>query len=412
MCGLLVVAAACSSDNKPTGTGAGSSAASSSDDSAILGPANKATGTPVKVGVFNVEGGQAISLPEIGDAAVAAAKYANDHLGGLAGHPIEIDRCADKADGASATACGNQFVQNSDAAVVATQPAQADQAVPAIVGAKIPYVGAAPAATSEITSDGTYFFSPGFVGVLAAMAKYDKDNSKPKHVMFGIENPMLTAAVGAIGKPLFQALGGDLELVTIPPGTADASSQVQQGLSLNPDVVSVIGDQTTCQTYLSALQTAGYAKEKLVIAPCTGKTVQDAVGAALDNATLFDYGARVGSDNEAKLYAAVMKTYAPNVDATGSAIYGYIAMLGFIRAVNAGGLTGDATPASITAAIKQAKNVPLPLGQTETFSCDTNSIANPLFKALVCNAKIFVTKLQSGQPTTYQVIDTGPLFAG
>jgi len=57
-----------------------------------------------------------VSIPEIGDAAEATAKYANDYLGGVGGHPIQIVRCADKADGASATACANQFVQDVRAA--------------------------------------------------------------------------------------------------------------------------------------------------------------------------------------------------------------------------------------------------------------------------------------------------------
>jgi len=65
----------------------------------------------------------------------------------------------------------------------------------------------------------------------------------------------------------------------------------------------------------------------------------------------------------------------------------------------------------VTAAIKSAKNVPLPLGQSNTFSCDKNSIPSPLFKAVICNSKVFVTPLASGEPTTYTVIDPGPLFA-
>jgi branched-chain amino acid transport system substrate-binding protein len=176
-------------------------------------------------------------------------------------------------------------------------------------------------------------------------------------------------------------------------------------------VISVIADNSVCQAVLSALQTAGATQEKLVISTCTAKSVVDAVGPALDGATLFDNGARTGDDAEAKLYRAVMKTYAPSADPNGLATGGYIAMLGFIRAVNAGGLTGEPTVAAITTAIKGAKNVPLPLGQSKTFSCDTNSIPSPLFKAVVCNSKVFVTPLKNAEPTTYTVIDPGPLFA-
>jgi branched-chain amino acid transport system substrate-binding protein len=47
-------------------------------------------------------------------------------------------------------------------------------------------------------------------------------------------------------------------------------------------------------------------------------------------------------------------------------------MLGLIRATAS--LTGDPTPASITAAIKQAKDVPLPVGGGLTFTCDGKAV--------------------------------------
>jgi branched-chain amino acid transport system substrate-binding protein len=408
MIGALLVAA-CSDNKKSTSTNqSGSGGSSNAADP--LGPAKKATGTPVKVGVFNVEGGSAVNLPEIGDAAVAAANYANDYLGGLNGHVIEIDRCADKADGASATACGNKFVQNGDVAVVATQPAEADQAVPTIIGAGIPYVGASPAATSEITSKGTFFFSPGFIGILGAMAQYDKDNGKHKMVMFGADNPQLTAAVNAIGKPLFTKAGGELQLVPIPQGTADATSQIQAGLGTNPDIVSVIADTTVCISVLNALQTASYAGEK--VTNCGGPEVLAATGDGGKNQTIFGTGDPQSDKPEAKLYRDVMNKYAPDAFKKGGlAPNGYLAMLAFVRAVNASGGT-DATAASILTAIKAAKNVPLPLSETgATFSCDKNQLPSPLFSTTICNAKLFIQKLTGGKIGPSTAIDPAPLFA-
>src|ERR1700710_577358 len=53
-------------------------------------PGKKATGSPVKIALIVNSGGTAVNQPETGQAAVAAIKYANDNLGGMAGHVIDI----------------------------------------------------------------------------------------------------------------------------------------------------------------------------------------------------------------------------------------------------------------------------------------------------------------------------------
>ena len=80
-------------------------------------PGKKATGTPVKIGLINNEGSSPVAEPSTGDAAVAAADYANAELGGIGGHPIQVIRCAENEDVASATACANEMVQDNVAAV-------------------------------------------------------------------------------------------------------------------------------------------------------------------------------------------------------------------------------------------------------------------------------------------------------
>ena len=99
--------AACSSSNASTSStsssGSDSSAPAASGSASALSttglsqflPGKKATGTPVKVGLINNEGSSASASPNVGDAAVAAAQYANDELGGIAGHPIQVIRCAE-----------------------------------------------------------------------------------------------------------------------------------------------------------------------------------------------------------------------------------------------------------------------------------------------------------------------------
>jgi len=407
---VVVLAAACSGNN---GSSSSSSGTSASVDTSVLGDKNEATGSPVKIGLYNVEGGSAVSQPNVGDAAQAAADYANDYLGGLDGHKIDIVRCADKADGASAAACANQFVQEGVATVVAGQPAITDQIVPTVHGAGIPWVGASPAGAAELGDDSAYFFSSGFIGLLAAEAVYANEQGYKNVTMIGAENPQLVGAVNAVGKPLFQGQGVTLDLVTVPQGTADATSQVTAATQSNPDAVSIVADNTVCQSVLSALSTIGATQPKFVNSSCTAPEVLTAVGTGgIDGTILFTTGDTAGDDDEAKLYRAVMQQYAPDADPGGITPTGYLSMLGFVRAVNAGGLSGDAAPATIATAIKAAKDVPLPIGQGKTFSCAATTFPSPAIKATICNSLFFVTTYSGLEPGPYETIDAAKALAG
>jgi branched-chain amino acid transport system substrate-binding protein len=45
-----------------------------------------------QLGLINNEGSSPVAQPSVGDAAVAAADYANAELGGIGGHPIKVIR--------------------------------------------------------------------------------------------------------------------------------------------------------------------------------------------------------------------------------------------------------------------------------------------------------------------------------
>jgi branched-chain amino acid transport system substrate-binding protein len=405
---VIALAAACGSNDD----GSNASGSEAPANSAVLGQPNEATGTPVKVGVYNVEGGSAVSLPQVGDAAVAAADYANKYLGGLGGHPIEVVRCADKADGASAAACANQFVQEGVVTVVAGQPAITDQIVPVVSGAGIPWVGASPSGAAELGDTSGYFFSSGFIGILGAQAVYAKEQGYKSIVLFGAENPQLVSTVNAVGKPLFKAQGVDLSVVTVPQGTPDSTSQVTAGLQSKPDAVTIVADTTVCQSVLSALATVGNTVPKIVNSSCVDESVLDAVGeSGIDGTTLITTGDIDSDTEEAKLYRAIMAEFAPDTVTTGPTPTGYIGMLGFVRAVNSGDLgEGDLTAATVLAAIKGAVDVPLPIGNGETFSCDANAIQFPAVKTTICNSQLFVTTFDGLKPGKYTTVDAAGAF--
>ncbi|MDR7167361.1 branched-chain amino acid transport system substrate-binding protein [Nocardia kruczakiae] len=396
---VAVFAAACGDD--------GSSSSSPSVDLSVLGKANPATGSPVKVGLFNVEGGSSVSLPEVGDASQAAVDYANGHLGGLDGHKIEVVRCGDKADGASSAACANEFVREGVVAVVSGLSATADQAVPVLQGAGIPWISMSASAPTELADDNAFFFGSGFVGTLAAQAVYSADQGWKTVTLIGTENPQVVSAVNSIGKKLFEDHGVKLNLVTVPSGTPDASSQVAAALHTNPDALDIIGEAPLCQTILSAASNAGASQAKMLISTCVTDEVKAAVGeSAIEGAVVFDNYVATGDSEEAKLYQAVMKQYAPDTSTAGLTPNGYRTMLGFIRGVDAGEIkTGNVTPAAISQTLRGAVDVPLPIGLGATFSCDKTQFPLEGVKGTFCTSKQFTTTYSAKGPGSPRVVD-------
>lgn len=381
-------------------TACGTSNSDEASDSTVAAPEgafadNPATGSPIKIGLINPEGGPAISLPDARLAAQAAADYANANLGGIAGHRIEMVSCAAKEDPASNQDCANQMVEQGVAAVVVTTSGNGAAMVPIVTGAGIPYVAPSGTSAAELTAPGAFALSSGFPGMLSAMAAYSKEQGYDKVTAFMIDTGSVIASTQAMGGPAFEAAGVELAIAPVTPGTPDSTPQVSAGLADGVDAVAIVGEATMCTSVLKSMQTLGAAQDKMVIQTCLDPAVLDAVGDSLDGSSVF-FGADIDSDNpEAALYRAVMERYAPEADTGGFTNTGYQAMLGLIRAAQ--GLQGEPTAAAVTAAIKSAKDVPMPAADGITFSCDGTAL--PMLPA-VCSNQVLRATVQDGKATS------------
>lgn len=402
---VAIGAAACSSSNSSgtSATGAATTqSASSATASAALKPylpGKKAAGTPVKIGLINDEGSSPTAEPAVGDAAVAAADYANAELGGIGGHPIQVVRCASDEDTASATACANEMVQDKVAAVVIGTTGFGQTIVPIVTKAGIPYVSVTGSATAELTTKGTFMWSGGFVSTLAAFASYSKQEGYKKVTAYVVETPSAILGAKEIGDPLFKADGISLTVAPVTADVADATPQVTAGLRSDPDAVAVVADEGTCTSVLSALATVAPSTPKMVITSCLTNSVLTAVGSSMNGVKVFGVDAIQTNDAEAQLYRYVMTTYAPKDEMTGYTVTGYQGMLGLVRAT--AGLTGTPTPASITAAIESAKNVPLPAGDGLTFTCNGKAMAG---MQSVCSTGEVVLTVSNGEGLDPEII--------
>ena len=405
----LIGAAACSSSSSSTAgasssSPAGTSSSSSGTTASAAGlsaylPGKQATGTPVKVGLINNEGSSPQSEPSVGNAAVAAADYANAELGGIGGHPIKVYRCGENEDTASATACANQMVQDNVAVVVIGSTGFGATMVPIITKAGIPYVSVTGSAVQELTTPDTFMWSGGYEATLTGFAKYAAKHGYNKVTAFVVNVPAAIAGAQQLGVPVFKSQGVGLTIEGVPSGVPDATSQVTAGLSGKPSAALIIADEGTCTSVLKALNVVSPSLPAMGITSCLTTSATQALGNAMNGVKIFGASAPQANDTEAKLYQYVMAKWAPAANPTGYTVTGYQSMLGLVRAT--AGLTGTATPASITAAIKAAKDVPLPAAAGLTFTC--NGKALPKLSS-VCSLGEVVVTVQNGVGTDPQVI--------
>jgi len=399
----LALTACSSADSGSSGSGS-SGSTSNAATASVLGRKQPATGTSVKIGFVTSEGGTALSLPETRESAEAVVKYADDYLGGLDGHPIDLITCKDKSDGASATACANEFVQDKVVAVVVGQVSNTDLYIPILKGAGIPWIAATGTGQQELASDLSFDIGGGLIGILAATAEAAKEAGLKHLVAFGIDVPAFTGLFNALGKALFSKAGIAIDLITLPAGTPDATPQVATGFAKHPDGVVVFAEKTLCKAFMPAIHNANTSNVTVYMSGlCADPNVVASIGTApIDGAIVNGNSVSLGDDAEAKLYTAVMTTYGTPDLAQGNGSVGYVSMLGLVRAVNQVKPTGALTPSVIGSALHAASKVPLPGIPGATFTCDGTAI--PTLEA-VCSTGILFSKVSGSKLVDFHVID-------
>jgi branched-chain amino acid transport system substrate-binding protein len=404
----LAGAAACSSSSSTNSgggaTGSASAAGGTASATAPAGlsaflPGKKAAGTPVKIGLINNEGSSPVAEPSTGDAAVAAADYANAELGGIAGHQIQVDRCSENEDTASATACANKMVQDNVAAVVIGTTGFGNTMVPIITKAGIPYVSATGSSSAELTTPDTFMWTGGFPADLGGMAKYAAAHGIKKVTAYVINAPAALEGAQSVGAPLFKAAGVGFTIEPVPSGVADATPQVTAGLAGKPGAAAIVADASTCTSVLQALSTVSPGLPTMTNTSCLNTSTLTALGSAMNGVKIFGRSDTQSDNPEAQLYRYVMAKYYPTANPSGDSVTGYQGMLGLIRTLST--LTGDPTAATITAAIKAATNVPLPAGAGLAFTCDGKQMTGLPSN---CSSADVALTVQSGKATDPQVI--------
>lgn len=409
--GALLISASACGDGDDGSSAADDPAGAGSASADLLGPEDQASGEPVRIGM--VSDGSTPTLDNTDElrAAEATADYWNTHKGGVGGRPVEVVTCETGADPAGATDCANQLVEQEVVAVTLSQSGVAASVWEPLRASGVPtfwlQAGGEVAADSE-SSFTMYNPQLTLFGVPLSVAE-SVDADKIAFVV--IDVPQATETLDADVERFAGAADLDYEIVTIPPGTADMTPQMQDVAASGADVVQVVGNDAFCIAAFNGLNTAGYDGEISSITQCITDATREGVPAeVLEGISITSTIALAATDDPTfQLYAAVMDEYGDDVREVDNAtsMGGYVAMASLLTALD--GISGEITHQTVIDTIKAMPEAELPGGGGMTFHCGGSASAEQ--PAVCTNQSLRTTLDAEGRPASYEVVDSTELVS-
>ena len=318
--------------------------------------------------------------------------------GGIDGHPIKLDMCAEKIASGGAQ-CGNQFLQDKAVAVAGYSITDGGSMYPILKSGGISYLGAGsqPGTAADLTPDGNHFFiTAGALGKYASVDKYITSTLHVKSVgvIVGTSAAAQSAATNFIQKPL-AASNVSVKIASITESNPDYTSALNTLSST--DFLFVLTSCTQSDAAFKQLQALGLKNPGL---GCTGLDDIKAMGAGATGVYGFNYtvpvdDSRYSSQADVKQYLSLASKYNWDHSENSEQAYGQLsALVSLVQ--KSGGAT--ATAAQVATALSTATAAALPLGVTKSgLNCATPpSTTIPT----ACNASGLMVKVGSDGKVT------------
>lgn len=395
----LGLATACAEDSDST------TDISSEEAAEVFGEANPAEGDVVKIGYVETGQTAAVDTTDEDKTAAAVAEYANEYLGGLAGHKIELVVCETKSTPSGAQECGSKFVREGVVAVTSSSPGEPEGTIEQLNQGGIAMTANLMANQAALAAKDTFVFGNP-LAVFGTPAKYGEDNGLKRAALVVIDVPGSAGAATTIAPLIFGNAGLQSDPVLVPPGTADMTPQIQAELKNKPDMWYVLGDPTFCSTAAKAFQTLSVTENVLVDSRCVGTDAKAALPGLDDMKVVSSYSTDE-SDPDWALFTSVLATYTDGVEVGGDSITAFQAMLSLIRAVNEAA-PEEVTGASVIDSLKSAGPIPYPLGGGINVQCN----APLVLSANICSTGgLLAEGTGEGGLENFQPLDASALYA-
>jgi branched-chain amino acid transport system substrate-binding protein len=407
----LLLAAACSDDGADveggsptvatdaTGSTAGTpDTAGTSGGDALLGPIDAASGDPITIG-FIGDGQSAAGDNEVEfRLAEATVAFLNERRAGIGGRPIELVECRTQNDPARGADCGNQMVEEGAVLVVVGATGVYQNLWEPLHAAGIPTFFYAVSGEQILADTETTFAlatpsisNAAFPIGVATAADVDKVT-----VIAIDAPPAYEGYEGPLGEE-FDRAGIDVEVVRVPIGTADMTPQLAPVIAGDPGLFHLVGNDTFCIAALQAMEALGYEGPVTWISFC----LSDATRQAFPNGELEGVNvvltSPTGDSDASALFREVVEQYGSgDIDISQVGAVNIFITFSAVD-VATSGLEGEATPASLIAAMRSMEQTELPGGGGLQFQCDGQQIES---EPVSCTADGLYTVLDAaGQPT-------------
>jgi branched-chain amino acid transport system substrate-binding protein len=359
--------------------------------------ASTAKGTPIGIGMPNLQGStQGINFPEASVGAQAAVDWINSH-GGVQGHPIKLTVCDLLTTPASDVSCANSLAAAKPVAITAGAVDNGDPIVTQAAAAGIPYTVVTGTSPQETTSPDSFVFGGSFPGSAYIIAKNEKQHGGKQVVLTLPAAPGAASTIESSVGPYFAKAGIKVKvIVTSPDGQPDMTPTIQAATASPTSGVGMLDDQTTCIAGLNAKGTLDVSSSVrfYLDAPCEANSTVKAVGSNINGVYFFDTNdATNHSDPDFATYKAAMAKYAPRTDLLGYSAYGFTVEMDLYRAMETIPKGTAITAASVKSALKNAKNVKIFLGDGLTYTCNHTAVAGI---PDLCSSAFFLNQYKNG----------------
>ncbi|WP_007509146.1 ABC transporter substrate-binding protein [Pseudofrankia saprophytica] len=400
---LVVFGAACGSD------GDAPSPANTTANAGVLGPVRAASGEPVKIGIISDGATPGFDASAQLDVADATAAYLNERRSGIGGRPIKLVKCKTQGDPSKATDCANQLVSDDLVAVAVAESGVIDDIWRPLAAANVPtmvYGAGSPDVLAD--NESTFALGDPNYATLQMPISLAKKLGVHKVTAVVIDVPAALHSAQEVAPGAFAKAGLEYQLVTVPPGTADMTPQMQNVAGAHPGLVFVIGNDSFCISAFNGLRAVGFDGKISAISQCVTDATRKAVPAdALKGMIVSATVPNGGTDPSTVLYDAVLKTYSHGIGSA-DAVIGrgmFMTLAGLATATE--GISGTITPATVIATIKAMPERELPGSGGQKFRC--NGKADPADPAVCVRGGLSTTLDDKGQPTAFEVLGSTPI---
>jgi branched-chain amino acid transport system substrate-binding protein len=376
---IILGLAACSSSGKKGSSATGGSAASGGSSATSApggtgsGSGGAASGTPLKIYFVNEQGSTTgASYPQETSGAQAAVSYVNSKLGGVAGHPLQLQTCFTDATPASATTCANKAVA-ANPFVFSVGTTAVDESLISVIGKTgIPYISNYGASSAVLTAKGKSFVLSSYGDAAdAAFALLMKRNGVKKVAEVYVNVPTVVSGLLPLTKKVLTKAGISASYYPVPYPSSDLTPTISAINSTNADAIHFQADPITCAAGLNAIKSLGFSKPiyagSSCITPANGKLVAQLHQPVYSQRTALP--ATANDPDVTALKAAFGAAKLTDKLDDQWALDGFTDIMNIYSAMKATAAKGQLTRESLTATLQSDNTHQFLLGSA-TFRCD------------------------------------------